>query len=442
MSTIVNIFKTPELSKKIMFTIFVIVLYRLGVAIPAPGVNLEGLAALNDQDASPGGFASFLTLLTGSGLGASLFSLGVLPYITASIMIQILTVAVPKLEEWQAQGAVGQRKITQWTRYITIILALVQSAGTVFAIERGAFGTELTGLFNDDSFGNMALAVVCMTVGTGIVMWLAELVTQNGIGNGMSVLIFASVVAAIPTIGDQILSVRGLPWFIVSLFLLVALVAGIVFIEQGIRKIPVNYARKIVGRKEYSGGRNFIPLKVNQAGVIPVIFASSLFQLPTLVSNFLPAGPISNPNIWNDIQNFVNNDLYSPTHWLYLISFSLLIIGFAYFYNAITFDPARKADELNKSGGFVPGVRPGPQTETYLSKILNRITFPGSIFLAAVALIPSAGLAIALDQHSGGGAGLAAFGGVSILIAVGVSLEINKQINSQLMERNYEGFLK
>jgi len=362
-------------------------------------------------------------------------------------MIQILTVAIPKLEEWQSQGAVGQRKITQWTRYIAVILSLVQSAGTVFAINRGVFGGGTEGLFPDDSLPKMALAVFSMTVGTTIVMWMGELVTQKGIGNGMSVIIFASVVASMPTIGDQIYNVRGWPWLIVGIIILIALVAGIVFIEQGQRKIPVNFAKRVVGRKEMRGNKSYIPLKVNQAGVIPVIFASSLLQLPTLLVNFLP---IDNPGymgappgdgFWNGVGNFIINDLYSPTHPAYIIGFGLLIVGFTYFYNSIAFDPAQKADELNKSGGFIPGVRPGPQTESYLARILNRITLPGSIFLAAVALVPSAALSLALRVDAST-SGLVGFGGISILIAVGVSLEIMKQINSQLMARNYEGFLK
>jgi len=443
-----NIFRTPELGRKILFTIFIVVIYRLGVQIPAPGVNLEAVKALNETDASVSGIGSYLTLLTGSGLGASLFALGILPYITSSIMIQILTVAIPKLEEWQSQGAVGQRKITQWTRYIAVILALVQSAGTVFAINRGAFGDQLTGLFPDNSLSKMALAVFCMTIGTAIVMWLGELVTQKGIGNGMSVIIFASVVASMPAIGGDIFAVYKWIGVAVGVALLIGLVAGIVYIEQGMRKIPVNFAKRVVGRRESRPNNSYIPLKVNQAGVIPVIFASSLLQLPTLLVNFLPVTPtdnpfvqVANPNIWDRIAFFISNDLYSPTNIVYILGFGLLIVGFTYFYNSIAFDPAQKADEINKQGGFIPGVRPGPQTETYLAKILNRITLPGSIFLAAVALVPSAALQFAIsgDQTT---SGLAGFGGISILIAVGVSLEMMKQINSQLMARNYEGFLK
>lgn len=440
MKTVRNILRTPELVKKIGFTLLIIVLYRFGVSIPTPGVNLVALENLNTVEASPSGLGASLALLSSIGGGSSIFALGVIPYITASIMMQILTIAVPKLEEWQSQGAVGQRKINQWTRYVALGLAAVQSVAVIIGMNNGIFGPQFVSLF--DSTEAILLGVLGMTVGTAIVMWLAELNTQRGIGNGMSVLIFASVVASIPAIGDTLRSVQGNFPLILGIILLVALIVAIVFIENGLRKIPVHYAKRVVGRKEYRGNRNFIPLKVNQAGVIPVIFASSLIIAPTFIVNLLPAGPVNDPNIWNTIQNFFIND-FGPLNIFYNLIFGLLIIGFAYFYNAIQFDPARKADELNKSGGFIPGVRPGPQTDRYLSRILNRITLPGSIFLAAVALIPTVLITLALgDQHQGGNIGLASFGGISILIGVGVSLEMMKQINAQLLARNYEGFLK
>ena len=307
-------------------------------------------------------------------------------------------------------------------------------------MNNNVFGPQFGGIFDDTR--SIILGVFAMVVGTAIIMWLAELNTQRGIGNGMSVIIFASVVASIPSIGDTLLTAQGSFPLILAIFLLVALIVAIVFIENGLRKIPVHYAKRVVGRKEYRGNRNFIPLKVNQAGVIPVIFASSLIIAPTFIVNLLPAGPINDPNFFNSMQDFFVND-FGPTNVWYNLFFGLLIIGFAYFYNAIQFDPARKADELNKSGGFIPGVRPGPQTDRYLSRILNRITLPGSIFLAAVALIPTILITLALgDQRQGGNIGLASFGGISILIGVGVSLEMMKQINAQLLARNYEGFLK
>ncbi|MGF1596073.1 MAG: preprotein translocase subunit SecY [Acidimicrobiales bacterium] len=446
MSTLRNILHTLELRNKILFTLFILVVYRLGVQIPAPGVSLDAIEALREQaDETSGGIFGYLNLFTGGGLSSlSLFSLGIMPYITASIIIQILTVAVPKLEEWQSQGAVGQRKITQWTRYIALVLAVVQGAGIVFIIGRNPaafFGIDI-GLFPDSSPGRVLLAVTCLVVGAAVVMWMGELVTQKGIGNGMSMLIFASVVSSLPGLGARILAVSGWLWLGVALVLLAVLCAGIVFVEQGQRRIPVNFAKKVVGRRQYGGNKTYIPLKVNQAGVIPVIFASSLLQLPSLLANVLPtSGNTLNPNWGDNVRNFISDNLFRPDNVGYVLVFGLLIVGFAYFYNAIAFDPVRRADELRKSGGFIPGIRPGPQTERHLSKILNRITLPGALFLALVALIPSAALARLL----GGGDGAAAaigFSGVSVLIAVGVSLEMMKQINSQLMARNYDGFLK
>lgn len=447
MSTLRNIIQTPELRNKILFTLFILTLYRLGVQVPAPGVSLDAIESLRAQaDETSGGIFGYLNLFTGGGLASlSLFSLGILPYITSSIIIQILTVAVPKLEEWQSQGAIGQRKITQWTRYIAIMLALVQSTGIVFLVGRNPeafFGVDV-GLFPDSSPGRMILAVTCMTVGTAVVMWMGELVTQKGIGNGMSMLIFASVVSGLPALGIRINAISGWIWLIVALFLLALLTAGIVFVEQGQRRIPVNFAKRVVGRRQYGGNNTYIPLKVNQAGVIPVIFASSLLQLPSLIANVLPtSGNPARPNWGDSVRNFISNNLFQPDNLGYILVFGALIVGFAYFYNAIAFDPVRRADELRKSGGFIPGIRPGPQTERYLARTLNRITLPGALFLALVALIPSAALARLLGSGSNSAASLVGFSGVSVLIAVGVSLETMKQINSQLMARNYDGFLK
>ncbi len=440
MSTLLNVIRTAELRNKILFTLFMIGIYRLGVQIPSPGVSLDGIQSLRDQSTEAnGGVFGYLNLLTGGGLGSlSIFSLGILPYITASIIIQILTVAIPKLEEWQAQGAVGQRKITQWTRYVSIMLALVQSSGIVFIVHRNPeqfFGVDI-GLFPEASVLNGLLAVCCITVGTAIVMWMGELITQKGIGNGMSVLIFASVVAALPSVGIQIYNLKGWLWVAVSIVLLAILCAGIVFVENGQRKIPVKFSKRVVGRKQTGGNSSFIPLKVNQAGVIPVIFASSLLQLPSLITNALP----QDEGTWTrSVSDFITDNLFQPDNLGYILVFGLMIVGFSYFYNAIQFDPARRADDLRKQGGFIPPMRPGPETEKYLTKILNRITFPGSLFLAIVALIPSAALARLLGSGNGTAAG---FSGVSVLISVGVALELMKQVNNQLMARNYEGFLK
>ncbi|NNF55342.1 MAG: preprotein translocase subunit SecY [Acidimicrobiales bacterium] len=452
-TTIRNVLRTPDLRNKILFTLFIIGVYRLGAQIPAPGVDLDQLVQLRDnQDATSGGIFGYLNLLSGGGIAnLSFFSLGILPYITSSIIIQILTVAIPKLEEWQSQGAVGQRKITQWTRYIAVILALVQSTGIVFLVNRNPeqfFGAGSgVDIFPNGGAARIFLAVMCITVGTAVVMWLGELITQKGIGNGMSMIIFASVTAALPALGIQlwergkVSSITQFGVLGIALLLLAFLVVGIVFVEQGQRRIPVNFPKRQVGRRVMGGNNTYIPLKVNQAGVIPVIFASSLLQLPSLVVNVLPtSGDPANGNWGDAVRNFVSNNLYQPTNLGYILVFGFLIIGFAYFYNSIAFDPIRRADELKKQGGFIPGIRPGSQTEAHMAKILNRITLPGAVFLGLVALVPSAILAWYLG--GGGNVGLIGFSGVSILIGVGVSLELLKQIDSQLMQRNYEGFLK
>lgn len=447
MSTFLNVIRTAELRKKILFTLMVVVIYRLGSQIPVPGVNLDALQSLTaDVDSGngtdSGGLFAYLSILTGSQFQLTLFGLGILPYITASIIIQILTVAVPKLEEWQSQGASGQAKISQWTRYITIVLTLIQSTGIVYLMstaEEQLTGTNY-GLFEEGSMAKILLAVLAMTTGTAIVMWMAEAVTEKGIGNGMSVLIFAAVVSVFPTLIRNIYVTKGWVWLGVALLLVLFLTLGIVFVELGQRRIPVNFAKRVVGRKQYGGNKSYIPLKVNQAGVIPVIFAGSLLILPNLLANLLPTNAAQDS--WGDsVRGWVAANLQDPTNIGYMIAMSAMIVGFAYFYNSIAFDPARRADDLRKSGGFVPGVRPGPQTESYLAKILNRITLPGSLFLALIAIVPSALLAWLLGGGATSGSLLLGFSGVSILIGVGVSLEIMKQINSQLMARNYDGFL-
>ncbi len=447
MSTIRNVLRTPELRNKILFTLAMLALYRLGAQVPAPGTSLDAIEELraSASDAS-GGIFGYLNLLSGGGIASlGFFALGILPYITASIIIQILTVAIPKLEEWQAQGAVGQRKISQWTRYITIALAVVQSTGIVFLINRNPeqfFGVRIE-LFPNGSAWRIILAVMCMTVGTAVLMWMGEMISQKGIGNGMSLLIMASVVSTLPSLIIQINALKGWIALVIALILLAFLTAGIVFVEQGQRRIPVNFAKRVVGRRQYGGNNTYIPLKVNQAGVIPVIFASSLLQLPSLLVNVLPtSGDVAFPNWGDRVRVFISNNLFQPDNLGYILVFGLLIVGFAYFYNSIAFDPVRRADELRKSGGFVPGIRPGIQTERHLAKILNRITLPGSVFLAVVALIPSAVLARSIGGGAGGASNILGFSGVSILIAVGVGLETMKQIDSQLMSRNYEGFLK
>jgi preprotein translocase subunit SecY len=430
-------FKVPDLRGKILFTLVMIIVYRLGSFIPAPGIDLDAVEALRNQ-AEQGGVLAFLQLFSGGALTQfAIFALGIMPYITSSIIMQVLAVVIPRLEQWQQQGAVGQRKITQWTRYLTVGIAVLQSTGLVFLFHNGGGGitggTEID-LVPNFWWGRVLLIVLTLTAGTALLMWMGELITQRGIGNGMSLLIFASVVSALPAQGGLVKAEAGNLALAGMFALFLVLLVAIVFVEQGQRRIPVQFAKRVVGRRMYGGQSTYIPLKVNQAGVIPIIFASSVLYLPQLISVLLPADG------WGaSVQSWVNDNLAQPDSLVYLTVFGFLIVGFAYFYTAITFDPAKQADTIRKQGGFIPGIRPGPQTEKYLAKILSRITLPGALFIAAVALVPPLALSFILPGQASVAFG---FGGVSILIAVGVALETMKQIDSQLMMRNYEGFLK
>jgi len=438
-----NIFRVPELRNKVLFTVAMLAVYRFGAYLPIPGVDLAALQQLQQQ-ATQGGVLAFLQLFSGGALSRlSLFALGIMPYITASIIMQILAVVIPKLEQWQNQGAVGQRKITQWTRYLTIAIAAMQATGMSFVFHSGGggFGSvqNPTGqkiLPNFDVW-HVLLIVLTLTAGTALLMWMGELITQKGIGNGMSLLIFASVVSTLPAQGAQIYGSNGITALLATLVAFVLVLVAIVFVEQGQRKIPVQFAKRVVGRRMYGGQSTYIPLKVNQSGVIPIIFASSVLYLPQLLAVVLPSEQ-NNPDYWgNKVQSFVNDYITNPASIVHMFVFGLLIVAFAYFYTAITFDPAKQADTIRKQGGFIPGIRPGPQTERYLAKILSRITLPGALFVALVALLPS----LLMTKFISDGQNVS-FSGISILIAVGVALETMKQIDSQLMMRNYEGFLK
>ncbi len=434
LSSLKNMFKVEDLRNKILFTLLIIALYRFGSHVPTPGVDFSAVQQLEAQ-ASEGGVLGFLSFFSGGALTRmAVFGLGIMPYITASIIMQVLAVVIPKLEQWQQQGAVGQKKITQWTRYLTMALALMQSTGLAFLFHNGGgglFGDTAIDLIPEFTVPRVMLVVLSLTAGTALIMWMGELITQRGVGNGMSLIIFASVVSAIPSGGALVRAEGGNVVFaLVVLLALVALVA-IVFVEQGQRRIPVQFAKRVVGRRQYGGQSSYIPLKVNQSGVIPVIFASSVLYLPVLLTNVLPTG-----GIWDSIRTWISENLLAPDNFWYIAIFGLMIIFFAYFYTAITFDPAKQADTIRKQGGFIPGIRPGPQTERHLAKILSRITLPGALFIAVVALLPSVLLAVY------GIRGFEGFGGISLLIAVGVALETMKQIDSQLMMRNYESFLK
>jgi preprotein translocase subunit SecY len=433
-------FRVTDLRNKILFTLAIIALYRFGSYVPAPGIDIDAVQELKNQAEATGGVLGFLQLFSGGALtNFAIFALGIMPYITSSIIMQILTVVIPKLEEWQNQGAVGQRKITQWTRYLAIAIAVLQSTALSFLFHNGGGGllggpqnpTQVDVLPDFTPF-RVIMVVLVLTAGTAILMWMGELITQRGIGNGMSLLIFSSVVSSIPAQFGQIKAEKGWGLLIALIILFLFLLVAIVFIENGQRRIPVQFAKRVVGRRMYGGQSTYIPLKVNQSGIIPIIFASSVLSLPLLVTQALP----SNPGSWGvTVQNWVNDNLVQRDSPFFIVLYGLLIIGFAYFYTAIAFDPHKQADTLRKQGGFIPGIRPGPQTERYLGKILARITLPGALFIAAIALLPSILLAVA-DVNA------FAFGGTSILIAVGVALETMKQIDSQLMMRNYEGFLQ
>ncbi|WP_419921365.1 preprotein translocase subunit SecY [Candidatus Poriferisodalis sp.] len=435
-----NIFRIQDLRRKIMFTLFILAAYRLGSQVPVPGIDFDAIVSLREQASSTGGVLALLNLFSGGALtNFAIFALGIMPYITASIIVQILTVAIPRFEQLQQQGAVGQRKLTQYTRYLTLGISFVQATGITFIFGRGQ-GTALGNtagviVIPDFTFNRVALVILSLTAGTALLMWMGELISQRGVGNGMSLLIFASVVSTIPFDGARLLAVQGTVYLAAAVIVATGMMVAIIFIEQGQRRIPVQFSRRQVGRRLYGGQNTYIPLKVNQSGVIPVIFASSILFLPVLLSN------VAN---WGWLQTAVDDYLTQPDNIAYILFFGSLIVGFAYFYTAISFDPVRQADNIRKQGGFIPGIRPGPQTERYLTKVLNRITLPGALFIALVALLPSVLLSLTsdLDALGSGGAGAAiGFGGVSILIASGVALETMKQVDSQLLMRNYEGFL-
>lgn len=438
MAKIGNIFKVAELRNKILFTLAMLLIYRLGVSLRVPGVDAQAVSQLREASKSQGALG-FLNLFSGGAFGSfSIFALGIMPYITSSIIMQVLTVVIPKLEQWQQEGATGQRKITQWTRYVAIGIATLQGAGLTFIFGQGRgsafFGasTQAPDVVLLDPFMPRALLVIpSLVAGTALLMWLGELISQRGIGNGMSMVIFASVVSDLPYSYYSLLQTRKTLVFVVLVALTIAIILAVVRVELGQRRLPVQFAKRVVGRKMYGGQNTYIPLKVNQSGVVPIIFASSVLLLPVLMSNMLGSG-----EGWRgSIARFVDQYLINSQNLLYVTVFALLIIAFAYFYNSIAFDPIRQADQLRKQGGFIPGIRPGQQTESFLAKTVNRITLPGAMFVAVIAILPYIVLWV-------GNVTSFPFAGTTVLIAVGVALELMRQIDSQLMQRNYEGFLK
>jgi preprotein translocase subunit SecY len=421
-ATIANAFSVPEIRRKLLFSALILALYRLGAYIPVPGINVDTVKELEDSF-SGSNILGFLNLFSGGGLQRlAIFALGIMPYITASIILQLLTVVVPTLEKLQKEGEVGQRKITQYTRYLTVALAAGQSIGYVFLF-RTIGNQQGESVIGTITFSKLFLIVIVLTAGTTLLMWMGELITQHGIGNGISLMIMASIVAGLPngisawwTNPDQV--------FVVMMpFIALAVITGIVFIQEGQRRIPVQYAKRVIGRRMTTGGSTYLPLRVNMAGVIPVIFAASIMAFPPTV------GELSQASWARDFSAFFN-----PNGWAFVAGESFFILIFTYFYTAVTFNPVDQADNLKKYGGFIPGVRPGRPTAEYLDRILARLTFPGAIFLALVAALPT----LLISQTSAN----FFFGGTSILIVVGVALDTVKQLEAQLMMRNYEGFLK
>ena len=437
-SNLKNIFKVEDLRKKVFFTLLMIMVYRFGSSLRVPGIDASAVAQLREASKSQGALG-FLNLFSGGAFGSfSIFALGIMPYITASIIMQVLNVVIPKLQEWQEMGAVGQRKITQWTRYVAIAIALLQGSGLTFIFGQGNgsafFGAaaQAPDVVLLDPFMPRALLVIpTLVAGTAMLMWVGELISQRGISNGMSVIIFSSIVAGLPYSYYSILQSKKFIVFGLLVIVSLGILAAVVRVEMGQRRIPVQFAKRVVGRNMTGGQSTYIPLKVNQAGIVPIIFASSVLLLPVLLSNILGSA-----EGWRgSVARFVNDYLVNSQNMVYIVGFFLLIVAFAYFYNSIAFDPIRQADQLRKQGGFIPGIRPGQQTERYLSKAVNRITLPGATFVAFIAILPYIILWVGDVQSF-------PFAGTTVLIAVGVALELMRQIDSQLMLRNYEGFLK
>lgn len=437
LSAFARAFKTPDLRRKLLFTMGIMALFRLGSFVPTPGVSypnvqdcIGGLDQTND-------LLGMVNLFSGGALlQLSVFALGIMPYITASIIVQLLRVVIPRFEELHKEGQQGTAKLTQYTRYLTIALAVLQSttyvavarSGNLFGVAGSGAPASCQNVIPNDSAMTMLLMVITMTAGTGLIMWLGELITEKGIGNGMSMLIFTSIAATFPGSIWAIGQARG--YDVMTLVVAVGLVilTLVVFVEQSQRRVPVQYAKRMVGRRMYGGTSTYIPIKVNMAGVIPVIFASSLLYLPALVAQF--NAPTADWVVW------VTNTFVTGDHPVYIISYFLLIVFFTYFYVSITFNPDEVADNIKRVGGFIPGIRAGRPTAEYLDYILTRITLAGALYLGLVALIPIIALVlVGANQNF-------PFGGVSILIVVGVGLETVKQIESQLQQRHYEGFLR
>jgi preprotein translocase subunit SecY len=415
-SWLANAWRVPELRKRVLFTALVLALYRLGSWIPAPGVNSDQIKGyFNSQG---GTILGLLNVFSGGALSQfSLFALGIMPYVTASIILQLMTVVVPKLEQLQKEGEAGMAKINQYTRYLTVALAAAQSAGYSYLFQKQGALTH--------NSGRLVLIIITLTAGTALLMWMGELITKRGIGNGISLLIFASILATAPSGVTAWYNGGPLEKLFFPL-IAIGIIVAVVFIQEGQRRIPIQYAKQMVGRRQIGGGSTYMPLRVNMAGVIPIIFAAAVLALPQTVGSFSP-----------NAQTFINRHFaYSSLTYLFVEAF--LIVVFTYFYTAVQFNPVDQADNLRKYGGYVPGIRPGPPTAQYLDRVLTRLTLPGSLYLAGVAVLPSLFIKYGGFQQ----ATSRALGGTSVLIVVGVALDTMRQMESQMMMRSYEGFLK
>src|SRR3954452_3739268 len=416
-SWLANAWRVPELRRRGLFTALILALYRLGSWIPAPGVNSEQIQGYFNSNGG-GTILGLLSVFSGGALARfSLFALGIMPYVTASIILQLLTVVIPRLEELQKEGEAGVAKINQYTRYLTVALAAAQATGYAYLFQRQGILTHNT--------GRLVLIIVTLTAGTALLMWMGELITKRGIGNGVSLLIFASILATAPSGVTAWYNGGPLEKLFFPL-IAIGIIVAVVFIQEGQRRIPIQYAKQMAGRRQIGGGSTYMPLRVNMAGVIPVIFAATLLALPQTIGSFVPS-----------TTNWINSN-FSPSSWTYLIVEAVLIILFTFFYTAVQFNPVDQADELRKYGGYIPGIRPGAPTAVYLDRVLTRLTLPGSIFLALVAVLPS----VFINEFNFSQASSRALGGTSVLIVVGVALDTMRQMESQMMMRSYEGFLR
>jgi len=420
-------FKTPDLRRKILFTLAIIVVFRFGSQLPTPGVDVEAVDIQRELVQGTGVYGMLNMFTGGALLQLAVFALGIMPYITASIIMQLLRVVIPRLEMLHKEGQAGQTKITQYTRYLTIGLAILQSTTIVSMARTGALLQTDTSLLIDDDISTIVIMVITMTAGTAVIMWLGELITERGVGNGMSLLIFTQIIATFPASLWRIQQQQGWTTFTIVATIGLVVVVLVVFVEMSQRRIPVQYAKRMVGRRMYGGSSTYIPLKINQAGVIPVIFASSLLYVPLLASQF---------NQTADWSTWISRYFVTGSHPIYMASFFLLIVFFTFFYVSITFNPVEISDNMKRYGGFIPGIRAGRPTAEYLDYVLTRLTSAGALYLGMVAMIPLIAIALVnADQNF-------PFGGTSILIMVGVGLNTIQQIEGQLQQRNYEGFLR